>query len=112
MKQTLGVIRALLHDPPVVVLDEPTRSLSPDQGRRVTRLLRRLAEEQGRTILLATHNLLEAQNVAHEIAILHQGRIVASGDPGTLHRQAGLTGLPSLEALFMAYTGGGDEGEP
>jgi ABC-type multidrug transport system ATPase subunit len=102
MKQCLGIIRGLLHAPQVLLLDEPTRSLSPDMARRVTLLLRDLAEGQGRTILFATHNLLEAEAVAHAVAILHRGRIQAAGAPGELCAERG---LPNLEALFHALTG-------
>jgi len=105
MKQALGIVRGLLHAPQVVLLDEPTRSLSPDLGRKVAELLRRLAEQDGRTILFATHNLFEAEQVAHVVAVLHQGRIRACGAPAELARDLGLPGPPRLDAIFHALTG-------
>ena len=105
MKQCLGIIRGLMHDPEVILLDEPTRSLSPDLARTVAELLRTLAEREGRTILFATHNLLEAQSVSHAVAILHQGRLRACGAPRTLFEDLALEGTPTLEAVFHALTG-------
>jgi ABC-2 type transport system ATP-binding protein len=104
MKQCLGIIRGLLHDPEVILLDEPTRSLSPDLARIVTQLLRDLAEREGRTILFATHNLQEAQSASHAVAILHRGRIQACGAPETLFQDLALEGPPTLEAIFHALT--------
>lgn len=105
MKQALGIIRGLLHDPAVLLLDEPTRSLSPDLAQRAWGLLRRQAVDKGRTILIATHNLGEAQGGAEEVAVLHQGRIQACGPLARLHGEAGLAGDPNLERLFFALTG-------
>lgn len=112
MKQSVGIIRALLHDPEVLLLDEPTRSLSPDAGQRAMALLRHLALDRGKAVLVATHNLQEAQAVAHEVAVLHRGRIRACGPLETLHRERGLPGAPSLEGLFRHLTGDGPEGAP
>ena len=105
MKQCLGIIRGLLHEPQVLLLDEPTRSLSPDLARRVTLLLRAEAEHKGRTILFATHNLLEAEAVADAVAVLHRGRIRAFGTPAALGAELGLGGAPTLEAIFHQVTG-------
>jgi len=104
MKQSLSVIRSLLHDPPVLLLDEPTRSLSPDLALRVGDLLRRLAHHQGKTILLATHNLREAETLADELAVLHQGQMVALGPPARLRQTSGLGGGAGVEALFLHFT--------
>jgi ABC-2 type transport system ATP-binding protein len=105
MKQSLSLVRALLHDPPVLLLDEPTRSLSPDLALRVGELLHRLATDRGRTILLATHNLGEADALAGEVAILHGGRIAVQGAPADLCRANQLPGLPGTEAVFRHFTG-------
>lgn len=104
MKQSLALVRSLLHDPPVLLLDEPTRSLSPDLALRAQELLRRLARQEGRTLLLATHNLGEAEALADQVAILHRGRIVANGEPASLAAHLGLPELGRMEALFRHYT--------
>ncbi len=105
MKQSLSLVRALLHEPPVLLLDEPTRSLSPDLARRVGDLLRHEARSRGRTILLATHNLGEADAVADEVAVLHRGVLRVQGEPRALCAELGLPGAPGAEAVFMHATG-------
>jgi ABC-2 type transport system ATP-binding protein len=76
MKQRLAVARALLHDPRVVIMDEPTRSLDPSSARHLRRFIQEeLSGRQGKTILLATHNLEEAESVCGRIAIISRSRI-------------------------------------
>ena len=70
MKQRLALARALLHEPEVLFLDEPTAGLDPEAARDVRELIRRLSEE-GRTIFLSTHNLTEAELLCSRIAIVH-----------------------------------------
>jgi len=108
MKQILALLRALIPDPPILLLDEPTRSLSPDLARRARELLLGLAHQEGKSILLATHNLGEAEAVADEIAILHRGRILAQGPPAALYEAHGVPEGPRLEALFDLLTGSGE----
>jgi len=104
MKQALGIARAMLHDPPVLLLDEPTRSLSPDVARKARQLFHDMAKREGKAILIASHNLSELEGLADHVAILHQGTIRALGDMPTLHQQAGLSGHGTLEALFDHFT--------
>lgn len=76
MKQRMAVARALLHDPPILFMDEPTRSLDPLAARHLRTLVSRsLNQKDGKTILLATHNLAEAEELCARIAILHRARI-------------------------------------
>jgi ABC-2 type transport system ATP-binding protein len=86
MRQRLGLARALLGQPQVLLLDEPTRSLDPLGAQGVHALLRRLASEERVTVLLATHNLGEAENVCHRVAVLADGtvRSVVSPEQGRL----------------------------
>jgi ABC-2 type transport system ATP-binding protein len=70
MKQRLALARALLHEPKVLFLDEPTAGLDPEAAREVRELIRKLGEE-GRTILLSTHNLNEAESLCHHVAVIH-----------------------------------------
>ena len=104
MRQCLGLVRGLVHDPEVLVLDEPTRSLSPDLARAVWDLLRREADHHGKTILIATHNLMEAVAVADRIAVMHLGRVRGHGTLAELRLAAGLEEDSGLEALFRAFT--------
>jgi ABC-2 type transport system ATP-binding protein len=80
MKQRLAIARALLHAPPILFLDEPTRSLDPVTARHIRDFIRdKLSGEQGKTILLATHNLHEAASLCHRMAILNRGRVQRTG---------------------------------
>ena len=78
MRHRLAIARALLTEPPVLLLDEPTRSLDPLATADVHRLIRTsLLAERGCTIVLATHDLGEAKALCHRVAILHRGQLVA-----------------------------------
>jgi ABC-2 type transport system ATP-binding protein len=94
MRQKLALVRSLLHDPPVLLLDEPTSAMDPFAARQVRDCIRQLRSE-GRTILLCTHNLTEAEELADRIAIIHQGRVVAAGTAAEL--KARLLGPAQLE---------------
>jgi len=84
-RQRVGIAQAMLHDPPVLILDEPTAGLDPKQITEVRGLIRDLAGE--RTVLLSTHILPEVEKVCDEVAIIHRGRIAARGTPDELRRQ-------------------------
>lgn len=81
MRQRLALASALLTDPPIVIMDEPLNGLDPPGTVWVRRLLRRMADE-GRTVLLSSHNLPEVEQVADDVYIIESGRIVRQG---TLH---------------------------
>jgi len=83
MRQRLAIARALLHEPEIVFLDEPTAGLDPVATRHVHDLIARLSQER-RTIVLCTHNLIEAQRLCTRVAVLAQGAIVAIGTPHDL----------------------------
>ena len=80
MRQKLALARALLHNPPVLLLDEPTSAMDPESARLVRDAIHTLRSEE-RTIVICTHNLAEAEELADQIAIIRQGRIIASGSP-------------------------------
>ena len=86
MKQRLAIARALIHDPPVLFLDEPTANLDPEGAKTVRDVLLRLRDEK-RTILLNTHHLEEAERVCDRVGILST-RLVAVGKPGELRVSA------------------------
>ncbi len=94
MRQKLALVRAMLHDPPVLLLDEPTSAMDPHSARLVRDAIRDLRGD-GRTIILCTHNLPEAEELADRIAIIRKGRIIAHGSP--LDLKASLLGPPLLE---------------
>jgi len=80
MKQRIAIARALLHDPPILLLDEPTRSLDPASSAALREyVLEKLKREEGKTILLATHNLREAETMADRVAIIAEGRVQEIG---------------------------------
>jgi ABC-2 type transport system ATP-binding protein len=86
MKQRLALCRALLHQPELLYLDEPTAGLDPVAARRVIALIREQSREGGRTVVICTHNLSEAQQVCDRVAVLERGRLLAIGTPAELAR--------------------------
>ncbi len=98
MRQKLALARALLHDPKVVFLDEPTSALDPASAKIVRALIGDLKRE-GRTIVLCTHNLDEADRLADRIGVLRKGRLVHVGTPAELrHRLYGRATVVTLAA--------------
>ncbi len=100
-KQRVGLAQALLHDPDVLIMDEPTAGLDPNQIRDFRQDIRLLG--QTRTILLSTHILQEVDLIADRVLLINEGRLVFDGPPDDLRRGG------SLEASFYALTG--HEGE-
>ena len=94
MKQKLTLVRAMLHDPYVLFLDEPTSAMDPHSAKLVRDAIVELRREQ-RTIVLCTHNLAEAEQLADRIAIVRRGQIIAQGTPVELKKQ--LLGDPLME---------------
>ncbi len=78
MKQKLALVRAMLHNPPVLLLDEPTSAMDPQSAKQVRDAIIELRRDH-RTFLLTTHNLTEAEQLADKIAIIRHGRIIAQG---------------------------------
>lgn len=87
MRQRLHIARALLHDPQVLFLDEPTLGLDPVGARELRSMIRDLSD-QGKTILLTTHYMFEADALCQRIAVINQGRIIALDTPAGLKRYA------------------------
>ena len=83
MRQKLALARALLHDPPVLLLDEPTSAMDPESARLVRDAIHGL-RSANRTIIICTHNLAEAEELSDQIAIIRRGRIIVRGDSATL----------------------------
>lgn len=98
-KRRVGLAQALLHDPPVLVLDEPTDGLDPNQKHEVRALIQRMAPEKA--IIISTHILEEVDAVCSRAIIIARGRIVADATPAELERQHP-TG--KLDDVFRALT--------
>ncbi len=94
MRQKVGLIRAMLHNPAVLLLDEPTSAMDPHSAKLVRDAIRALREDK-RTVILCTHNLAEAEMLADSIAIIKKGTIVAQGSTAVLKQK--LLGQPQLE---------------
>jgi ABC-2 type transport system ATP-binding protein len=88
MRQRLGIARALVNEPQVIFLDEPTLGLDPAGQREVLLLVRRMARERGATVLLSTHLLDEVEEVCTRVLILNRGRIAGEGTVAEVARRA------------------------
>jgi len=94
-KQRVGIAQALLNDPPVLILDEPTIGLDPKQIHEVRELIKELAGKH--TVILSTHILPEVEQTCHRVIIIDHGKIVAVDTPQNLRNQAQATSRTSLE---------------
>ena len=104
MKQRLLIARALLHEPQVLFLDEPTRGLDPNVAREIRGIVSGLAR-QGVTVFLTTHYMEEADQLCARVAIIDQGRIVALDTPAQLKVIHGEDERTTLEDVFVKLTG-------
>jgi len=104
MRQKLLISSALVHRPEVVVVDEPMVGLDPKSARTLKDLLRAFVQRGG-TVLMSTHTLEVAEAMCDRIAIVHHGRLAASGTMDDLRRETASEGL-TLERLFLKLTGG------
>ena len=105
MKQKLALARALIHDPAVLLLDEPTSAMDPESARLVRDEIARLRSSQ-RTIVICTHNLAEAEALADTIAIIYRGKILLNGTLDELKRS--VLGPVEYEAKFAEDFDTGD----
>ena len=101
-KRRLEVARALLHTPTILFLDEPTLGLDPQSRNRLWAQVGRLNDVENMTVLLTTHNLDEAERMAHRVAVMDHGKLIALGSQEELKAR---TATPSLEQAFLALTG-------
>ncbi len=119
MRQKLALARALLHDPPVLLLDEPTSAMDPESARLVRDSIAALRSDK-RTIIICTHNLAEAEELADQIAIIRKGAIIIKGSPSSLkHSLLGpmeyvlklahpFNGIPELPSAVRVISQGSD----
>jgi ABC-2 type transport system ATP-binding protein len=101
-RQRVGMAQALLHEPDVLILDEPTVGLDPNQIREMRDTLHRLGEEK--TILLSTHILQEVEAMANRVIVIHEGQLVYDGDVGGLKKDG-----QDLGTAFERLTAGEPE---
>ncbi|MGB8213228.1 MAG: ABC transporter ATP-binding protein [Anaerolineales bacterium] len=109
MQQKASLAAALMHDPKVLVLDEPTVGLDPKSARLIKDILRQMAN-RGAAVFLSTHILEIAERMCDRIGIIDKGELVAVGSMSEL-RSLGKAGEVSLEDIFLGLTGGAEEAE-
>jgi ABC-2 type transport system ATP-binding protein len=109
MQQKTSLAAALMHDPKVLVLDEPTVGLDPKSARLIKDILRQLAD-RGAAVMLSTHILEIAERMCDRIGIINKGQLIAVGTMDEL-RTLDKTGQASLEDIFLSLTGGAEETE-
>lgn len=99
-KQKLSLSKALLNDPQLLLLDEPTVGLDPDVARRIRHTIRELHQEKGTTILMTTHNMKEAEDLCDQLAFIKEGTIRAFGRPQDLKK-----GLRMGDSILITFQG-------
>jgi ABC-2 type transport system ATP-binding protein len=102
MKRRLEIARALLHEPKILFLDEPTLGLDPQTRNYLWNYVNKLSKEKGMTIFFTTHYMEEAERYADRIAIIDHGKIKSIGTLDDLKKQ---TGTERLEEAFLKITG-------
>jgi len=108
MKQKVLIAAALIHDPPILFLDEPTSMLDPRAALMVKDLIKGLADRAGKTVFICSHILPVVEELCDRIGIINEGRLVALGTVDEIIAQ---TGTKTLEEAFIALTGGVEERE-
>jgi len=102
MQQKVAITRALLVNPPLLLLDEPTTGLDPKSRRDVQTFLEDLRREEGTTILLTSHDMAETERLCARVGFLARGRLIAEGTAEELKRRAG---AETLDDAFIALAG-------
>jgi len=98
MKAKLSIAKSLIHDPPIVILDEPTVGLDPISARRIRNLILELAKS-GKTILLTSQNMWEVENLCNRVILINKGEIVSQGTPRQLKEKLNLNYIVEVEVL-------------
>jgi ABC-2 type transport system ATP-binding protein len=98
----VGIVKATLHRPRLLVLDEPTASLDPDVALRVRNGLRALCEEEGTALLITSHNMIEIERLCERVVFLSRGRVIANDTPEAVADQFGRA---DLEGVFLHLAG-------
>ena len=101
----VNLCKALLNDPELLMLDEPTASLDPDIADKVRKLLRRIQREKGITMVYTSHNMRDVDEVCDRVLFMHKGRIIAEGTPQQIVEKFQ---QKSLEEVFIRVARSGD----
>lgn len=104
-RQRVSIARSIVHEPPVLLFDEPTAGLDVVASRTVMRFIRR-SRDEGRTVVFSTHILSEVEAMCDRIAVIHKGRVAAIGTLDELRAKSGQT---SLERVFLTLIGEDDD---
>jgi ABC-2 type transport system ATP-binding protein len=114
LKQRVALARALVHDPQFLLLDEPTTNMDPVAARIVRHMVHNAARNFGKTVLLSTHNLVEAEDLCDRIGIMRQGRLLELGTPTSLRMRLGgvrgvrvISDAPGVELMLARFRTGG-----
>jgi ABC-2 type transport system ATP-binding protein len=99
MKQKLAIARALVHNPPILFLDEPTTGLDPESAKGIRDLMESLSRHEKHTILLSTHHLEDAERLCNRVMIINRGRSVIVGSPDELRDK--ITGEPVIKIALV-----------
>ena len=97
-KNRVSLAKALVNDPEILLLDEPTASLDPDVGDTIRTFIEDFASNRGTTILLASHNMYEVERLCHEVMMMKDGKII---DKGTSNYLINKHGRKNLEEVFL-----------
>ena len=97
-KNRVSLAKALINDPDILLLDEPTASLDPDVGDYIRTYIENFASKKGKTILLASHNMNEVERLCHEVMMMKNGEII---DKGTINYLINKHGRKNLEEVFL-----------
>ena len=103
MQRRLALARALLHDPPVLLLDEPTLGIDVESARNIIDLWQGIAKEK--TLLFTSHNMGEVQKLAAKVCLINDGRLLAEGSLPELRQQSGLSPEASVEDIYVKLVG-------
>ena len=103
MRQRLGLAMALLGDPKLLILDEPTNGLDPAGIQEIRELIRSLPQERDMTVIVSSHLLNEVEQMADHVGIIHHGEMLYQGPLSELEKAGG-----NLEDVFLLMTGGGE----
>lgn len=101
-KQTVVIMRALLHNPPIVYLDEPTKGLDPLIAQKIRTFLRSYVDQESKALLLTSHILTEVDELADRVALIHRGRIPLVGTSASLKAAVGARDLIEIEKARLS----------
>ncbi len=103
MKRRLLIARALMSKPKLVILDEPTSGLDVIHAYHVRTMLKKFAKEEGVTMIVSSHNMLEIEHICDRVALIHKGKIILEGEPARLKEEKN---AENLEEVFVKEVGG------